>query len=71
MAAEIQQGMFEVLTGSESGRVAYYHMSDGTGTLISDDSLNNWTGTLLDGVNGAPPNGAPALWVTSDAFGGP
>jgi len=63
--------MFEVLTGSESGLAASYRMSDGADVLLSDDSLNSWAGTLLDGANGVPPNGAPALWVTSDAFGGP
>jgi hypothetical protein len=59
------------LTGSEAGLAAYYQMSDGSGTILTDDSLNNWNGTLLDGDLTVPPNGSYPQWVLSDAFGNP
>jgi len=67
-AAEIQNNMLNILSGSEAGLAAMYRMSDGAGTILTDDSLNNWNGSLLDGGWGVAPNGAPALWVTSGAF---
>ncbi len=69
-AAEIQADMSRALLGDEPGLAAYYRMSDGAGLTLTDDSLNsyNWNGTLFDGGNGVPPNGAPPQWVASDAF---
>ena len=69
-AAEIQQDMFHALSGSEPGLRAYYAMSNGAGTTLTDDSSFAWDGILRDGVNGVPPNGNPPLWVPSDAWGG-
>ncbi len=48
---------------------AYYKMSDGLGTTVTDDSVNSWTGTLNDGGSGVPADG-PISWVTSGAFSG-
>ena len=48
--------------------MAYYAMSDGAGDTLTDDSLNNWTGALIDGGQ-IPGNGQPAQWVPSGAFG--
>jgi hypothetical protein len=45
-----------------------YRMSDGAGVTLTDDSINNFNGSLLDGGWGVAPNGAPAQWVTSGAF---
>jgi hypothetical protein len=63
--------MFQPLSGTESGLAAYYQMSDGAGTTLTDDSNNNWQGTLFDGARGVPPDGQPPLWVPSTAFEGP
>jgi hypothetical protein len=68
-AAEINQDMNRVLTGSESGLAAYYQMSDGSGTSLTDDSVNSWTGLLSDGGSGVPADG-PIAWVPSGALGG-
>lgn len=65
---EISNNMRVLLSGSEPGLAAYYQMSDGSGTTLTDDSIHNWNGTLLDGDVDVPPNGAPPLWVTSTAF---
>ncbi len=67
--SEVSQSMYAELTGNEPGLQAYYKMSNGSGTLLSDDSRNGWLGTLLDGSGGVQSNGAPAEWVLSDAFG--
>ncbi len=44
------------LTGNKSGLVAYYKMSNGSGTTLSDNSGNNHNGTI-----------SGATWVTSTA----
>jgi hypothetical protein len=62
-AAEIQQDMFHALSGSEPGLRAYYAMSNGAGTTLTDDSSFAWDGILRDGTSGVPPNGGPAQWV--------
>jgi hypothetical protein len=67
-AAEIQNDIFAIFTGGEPGLAAYYRMSDGAGTTLTDDSVNSWNGSLLDGGWGVAPNGAPPLWVTSGAY---
>jgi hypothetical protein len=65
--AEILQDLYQVYSGSETGLVAYYRMSDGSGTSLTDDSAASWTGTLFDGT-GVVGNGP--LWVASGAFDG-
>jgi hypothetical protein len=65
---EINADMQQLLTGSEIGLAAYYQMSDGSGLTLTDDSVNNWNGALLDGDAGVPPNGLPPQWVDSGAF---
>ena len=57
--AEIQENMHKELAGNESNLVAYYKMSNGTGTSLTDNSSNSNTGTLTNMVNGD--------WVTSYA----
>ena len=42
---------------------AYYQMSDGVGTAVSDNSGHGWTGTFSAGMT-------DTAWVTSGAFGG-
>lgn len=56
------------LVGDESGLRAYYQMSDGSGITLTDDSINNFNGTLMDGFDN-PGNGP--LWVTSSAWDHP
>jgi hypothetical protein len=65
---EIDADMQQQLIGNETGLAAYYQMSDGSGLTLTDDSLNNWNGTLLDGDAGVLPNGLPPQWVDSGAF---
>ena len=68
--AELVANMNHPLTGSEPGLAAYYQMSDGSGTSLTDDSGHGWTGTLLDGGTGVPADG-PIQWVPSGAFTAP
>jgi len=67
-ASEIQQYMYQPLIGSESGLAAYYRMSDGAGTILTDDSIYNWNGTLYDGNSSVPPDGSPPKWVVPGIF---
>ena len=67
-AAEINANMRLLLTGNEAGLAAYYQMSDGSGAMLTDDSVYSWEGTLWDGCCGVPADG-PILWVPSGAFG--
>ncbi len=57
---EINTNMYKQLIGSEANLVAYYLMSDGSGTSLLDDgaTTNNLT------ISGA-------TWVASNAFAGP
>ena len=59
--AEIQANMHRELEGSEANLVAYYRMSDGSGTSLTDNSTNANTGTLTNGP----------VWKTSGALAGP
>jgi Bacterial Ig domain/Concanavalin A-like lectin/glucanases superfamily len=68
-AAEIEGSMAGPLSGSEPGLVAYYRMTNGSGTSVTDDSGHGFTGALLDGAGIVPGNG-PIAWVESGAFGG-
>jgi hypothetical protein len=60
-STDIRSTMHRQFAGNESGLVAYYQMSDGSGTTLTDDSINSFNGTLT-----GPPD-----WVTSGAFSGP
>jgi hypothetical protein len=68
--AEIAANMYASLVGDESGLMAYYRMSDGSGDTLTDDSQYDWNGVLLDGDVDVPPDGEPAVWVPSGAFDG-
>ena len=57
--AEINDNMFKELNGDEAGLVAYYKMSDGSGTTVSDNSSNTYNGTMV--------NMSTDDWVTSYA----
>ena len=56
------------LVGNEPGLEAYYQMSNGSGTILTDNSVNDWNGILMDGSPYVPSNGSYALWVDSSAF---
>lgn len=56
-ASEIADNMFLELTGNEANLVAYYKMSNGSGTTVDDDSSNNKNGTMTNMNN--------QDWVTS------
>lgn len=47
---------------------AYYRMSDGSGTLLTDDSGQDRGGVFRDGLQTAGPGGGPK-WVESGLFG--
>ncbi len=57
--AEIQANMFESLTGSETGLVAYYTFDESSGTTLDDNSTNT--------NNGALTNMDDADWVDGSA----
>jgi hypothetical protein len=67
-STQVQQDMYQVLTGSETGLRAYYRMSNGSGLVLTDDSIFTWNGTLLDGAQGVPPDGSPPLWVPPGVY---
>ena len=46
--AEIQQGMYQTLAGSESGLVAYYQFDQASGTSLPDLTTSANTGTLVN-----------------------
>ena len=62
-AAEIADNKDDELVGNESGLVAYYKMSDGTGTTLTDNSSNSNNGTLTNMTT----SGGSSDWVTSNA----
>ena len=62
-AAEIADNKDDELVGNESGLVAYYKMSDGTGTTLTDNSSNSNNGTLTNMVT----SGASTDWFTTNA----
>lgn len=66
-AEEIAAYRSQELVGDEPGLAAYYKMSDGSGLVLSDDSPNNWNGTLEDGGGIVPPDGLYPQWVISSA----
>ncbi|MCF8334802.1 MAG: T9SS type A sorting domain-containing protein [Bacteroidales bacterium] len=44
--AEIQEYICSGLSGTETNLIAYYTMSDGSGSTLTDNSSNSYTGTL-------------------------
>jgi hypothetical protein len=69
--SQIQSTMYTFLNGDEPGLAAYYSMSDGSGLVVTDDSVNNWNGTIHDGLSPSVPPDGPAQWVESGAFDQP
>ncbi|HZD10392.1 MAG TPA: LamG domain-containing protein [Candidatus Binatia bacterium] len=63
--SQILGDMYHSLNGDESGLMAYYKMSNGAGTTLTDDSIHSWEGTLMDGGRGLPPDGDGPQWATS------
>ena len=57
--ADVRSIMHKELAGNESNLVAYWDMSNGTGTSLADNSSNSNTGTLINMDN--------SDWVTSQA----
>ncbi len=58
-AAQIADNIHVELDGDETGLVAYFKMSNGSGTTITDNSDNSNTGTMVNMAN--------SDWITSDA----
>jgi hypothetical protein len=67
-APQIQANMFTLLSGNETGLAAYYQMSNGAGTVVTDDSVHPWDGTIQDGLGTAVPADGLATWIPSGAF---
>ena len=65
--SEIRANMHAELSGSESNLVAYYKMSNGSGTSLTDNSSNSNTGTLtnMDGSTDWVTSYAPMADLTS------
>mgnify|MGYP003327279776 FL=1 len=61
-AAEIADNKDDELVGNENGLVAYYKMSDGSGTALTDNSSNSNDGTLTNMVT----TGSSTDWTTSN-----
>ena len=61
--SEISDNKDSELAGNESGLVAYYKLSNGTGTDLSDNSLNANDGTL----NNMVTSGESTDWLLSNA----
>ena len=53
---EIKDNMFKELNGNENGLIAYYKMTEGSGTTVTDNSSNSNNGTI-----------SGASWITSNA----
>ena len=53
---EIKDNMFKELNGNENGLIAYYKMTEGSGTTVTDNSSNSNNGII-----------SGASWVTSNA----
>lgn len=67
---DIRATLFSELVGNEPGLQAYYKMSNGSGDVLTDDSINNHDGVLLESIY-IPTNGTLPLWMTSTAFNKP
>ncbi len=65
LPADISATLRTSLNGDEPGLRAYYQMSDGSGTTLTDNSDNDFNGTLMDGYD-TIANGP--LWVSSSAW---
>ena len=50
-AQQIADNRNSELTGNESGLVAYYKMSNGSGTNLSDNAAGSYSGTMVNGVS--------------------
>jgi hypothetical protein len=64
--SEIQTNMASEIPTNSVGLAAYYQMTDGSGTTLTDNSGNGHNGTLIGGVNFASP--ATPLPVELTAF---
>ncbi len=64
----IINGLRSPLTGNESGLRAYYQMSNGSGTILTDDSIYDNNGILRNGFPGNPSIGDGPQWVSSTAW---
>ncbi|MDC0584653.1 T9SS type A sorting domain-containing protein [Bacteroidales bacterium] len=61
--AEINTNMYKELAGNEANLVAYYKVSKGSGSSLTDNSTNSYTGILNNMDNND--------WVSSGCFAGP
>ncbi len=68
--ADIQSTLFTELSGSENGLRAYYKMSNGSGLILTDDSINTFDGQFRDGIPNVTDGTFP-VWVSSTAFDRP
>ena len=58
-SSEIKSNMFKELSGNENGLVAYYKMTDGSGTTVTDNSSNSNSATMVNMDN--------SDWISSNA----
>ncbi len=62
-AAQIADNIHVELDGDETGLEAYFKMSNGSGTTLTDNSSNSNDGELRNMVT----SGGSSVWITSDA----
>jgi len=63
--AEIQANLHNELTGTETGLLAYFKMSNGTGTSLTDNSTSAHTGTISGAVWVNYPHIQPTVTTTA------
>ncbi len=63
--AEIQANLRNELTGTESGLLAYFKMSDGAGTSLTDNSTSEHTGTISGASWANYPHVQPTVTSTA------
>jgi hypothetical protein len=68
---DIQSSLRQELVGDETGLMAYYKMSDGSGVNLTDDSIYTNNGVIHDGDPYMIGNGTYAEWVASSAWDSP
>jgi hypothetical protein len=68
---DIRNSLMGELAGNEPGLAAYYKMSNGSGTIVTDNSIHDWNGTIKDNIASLSGNGQFAQWVSSGAFDTP
>ncbi|MDB9436912.1 LamG domain-containing protein, partial [Dolichospermum lemmermannii CS-548] len=60
---EILNNQNQTLNGNETGLVAYYRANEGTGTILTDSSINKLNGTLIGGTSWTYSDSEPSDFI--------